>query len=399
MDKRRARITYLLIAGTLCLLAWAASAMPQLKKQQLPSNDPPPENTRQKPQVVTIPNKRPQVEVVFALDTTGSMGGLIDGAKRKIWSIAQFIQSGQPKPDVRIGLVAYRDIGDEYVTRFYDLSDDVDQVFERLASFQANGGGDGPEHVSKALHDAVYRSSWTQDQSTLKLVYLVGDAPPHTDYKDGFDYHAIARHAHDRGIHINTIRCGADEQTRSVWNEISRAAAGEYASIDQSGGVRTVATPFDDKMAELNRRLASTTIGYGASGSAMRSKVAASTALPAAMQADRAAYFAAKGEGAVGGSGDLVNDVMRGHVAAEAVPIAALPAEMQTMKPEARKALIEEKSRERNEVAKEISVLAKQRKDYLHSAAAAPGKDARPSFDSEVESTLRKQAHSVGLGL
>ena len=31
---------------------------------------------------------KPVVEVAFVLDTTGSMGGLIEGAKRKIWSIA-----------------------------------------------------------------------------------------------------------------------------------------------------------------------------------------------------------------------------------------------------------------------------------------------------------------------
>jgi hypothetical protein len=31
---------------------------------------------------------KPVIEVVFVLDTTGSMGPLIEGAKRKIWSIA-----------------------------------------------------------------------------------------------------------------------------------------------------------------------------------------------------------------------------------------------------------------------------------------------------------------------
>src|SRR5262249_2742205 len=163
---------------------------------------------------------------------------------RKIWSIANFIAQGNPKPDLRIGLVAYRDKGDEYVTRFYDLSDDLDTVFQRLSSFEAQGGGDTPEHVSKALWDAIHRASWSKDQGTLKQVYLVGDAPPHTDYDDGFEYHKIAREAHDAGIHINTIRCGYDNQTQLVWNEISRAASGEYASIDQGGGVIAVATPY-----------------------------------------------------------------------------------------------------------------------------------------------------------
>ena len=56
----------------------------------------------------------------FVLDTTGSMSALLDGAKRKIWEIARFIAQARPAPELRIGLVAYRDVGDEYVTRFFD---------------------------------------------------------------------------------------------------------------------------------------------------------------------------------------------------------------------------------------------------------------------------------------
>src|SRR6266536_3128727 len=74
----------------------------------------------------------PRVEVAFVLDTTGSMGGLIDGAKRKIWSIARRIGEGRPRPDLRIALVGYRDLGDEYVTRVHDFSRDMDEVHERL---------------------------------------------------------------------------------------------------------------------------------------------------------------------------------------------------------------------------------------------------------------------------
>src|SRR6266436_4710103 len=104
----------------------------------------------------------PRVEVAFVLDTTGSMGGLIDGAKRKIWSIARRIGEGRPRPDLRIALVGYRDLGDEYVTRVHDFSRDMDEVQERLMAFQASGGGDTPEHVSAAMGAAVQQLSWSQ---------------------------------------------------------------------------------------------------------------------------------------------------------------------------------------------------------------------------------------------
>jgi hypothetical protein len=392
MDKKRSRITYLMVAGTLCLAAWAASAMPRLRTT--PKILTPPEvhtpEVPTPPPVVSVPKVKPKVEVVFALDTTGSMSGLIDGAKRKIWSIAHFMQQAQPKPEVRIGLVAFRDKGDEYVTRFYDLSDDLDKVFERLQTFEAGGGGDTPEHVSKALHDAVFRASWSADQGTLKQIYLVGDAPPHTDYND-YDYRTIAKTARDKGIHINTVRCGGDRQTQLVWNEISNIASGEYASIDQGGGMMAVATPFDDKMAELNGKLVNTAIGYGRYRGEVRSKAEAAMAAPKSTAADRASFFGAKG-GAVGGRGDYLDDLASGSAPAPAaMPAADLPAEMAALDGEGRRKYVEQKRAEREKISSEINTLAKKRDAFL--------KDKGPSdsFDRNVERAIKAQAASVGL--
>src|SRR3954453_24101216 len=87
---------------------------------------------------------KPQVEVVFCLDTTGSMSGLIDAAKQKIWSICNQIVTAKPTPNVKVGLVAYRDRGDAYITKVFDLTEDLDAVHTNLMSFKAEGGGDFP---------------------------------------------------------------------------------------------------------------------------------------------------------------------------------------------------------------------------------------------------------------
>lgn len=393
MDKRR-WVTYGLLSGVLVLAAWAASAMPRTRAATIPTTDSPHPDTRPPPSHLTVPQLAPRVEVVFALDTTGSMSGLIDGAKRKIWSIAQFIAQGQPKPDVRIGLVAYRDIGDAYVTRFYDLSDDLDTVFEHLSSFEAGGGGDTPEHVSKALYDAIYRTSWTQDQAALKQVYLVGDAPPHTDYSDGYDYKKIAKHAHALGIHINTIRCGADPETAMVWNQIANSAAGEYASIDQSGGVRVAATPFDGEMQKLNAALVGTAIGYGSGRGEVARKIATATAMPASAAADRAGYFGVKG-GAVGGGGDLVEEVATGKVKLGDVKSDDLDGALRAMDETKREAYVKTKAAERARIQAQINSVAKQRNEWLKKNVA----DKPDSFDAQVEGAIKKQAKSIGLKL
>src|SRR3954470_16782329 len=105
---------------------------------------------------------KPIVEVGFVLDTTGSMGPLIEGAKRKIWSIATAIIDANPDAEVRMGLVAYRDIGDEYVTRTFNLTTDIQDLYAKLLEFKAQGGGDWPESVNEALETGVTKLSWTQ---------------------------------------------------------------------------------------------------------------------------------------------------------------------------------------------------------------------------------------------
>ena len=160
-----------LLGFTLFALTLAAVAVYPSIKTPAPAIDP---NVR-----ITQPEaSTPIIDVVFVLDTTGSMGGLIHTAKEKIWSIATTMTSAQQTPNIRIGLVGFRDRGDEYVTRVIDLSDDLDSVYAALMEFQADGGGDGPESVNKALYDAVERMSWSQDPSAYQVVFLVGDAPP-----------------------------------------------------------------------------------------------------------------------------------------------------------------------------------------------------------------------------
>src|SRR2546421_6324193 len=88
---------------------------------------------------------KPTLEMVFVLDTTGSMGGLIDGAKQRIWGIVNDVMKSSAHPAVKIGLVAYRDHGDEYVTKVLPLTNDLDKVYSTLMDYRAAGGGDTPE--------------------------------------------------------------------------------------------------------------------------------------------------------------------------------------------------------------------------------------------------------------
>src|SRR5262245_65985264 len=81
-------------------------------------------------------NERKTLEMVFALDTTGSMGGLLEGAKQRIWGIVNEVMQSESRPNVRIGLVAYRDRGDRYVTEVFPVTDNLDAVYTTLMDYR-----------------------------------------------------------------------------------------------------------------------------------------------------------------------------------------------------------------------------------------------------------------------
>ena len=394
MERIRPALSYLLVGTASALGLWAAFSLPH--KSPPPVEKPQPVLVATPPKPVSV--QRPQVDVVFVVDTTGSMSSLISGAKKKIWELARYIAQGQPAPELRVGLVAYRDVGDEYVTKFFDLTDDIDGVYQNLTSFAAGGGGDTPEHVAKALHDAVYRSSWGPGKNTLKMVYLVGDAPPHSDYQDGFDFRTIAREARSRGIRINTVRCGSDDDTRVSFTEIANLTGGDFSTIDQSGGMADVRTPYDEEMARLNRALTETAIPYGDAErrSMIRKKAEHSLDAPAEAQAARAGWFGlakTRGHAAAVSDGDLLDDVANNKIRMDAVAPSALPEPMQAMSATERSRFIEDKRKARDEVLNQINGLAAKRDAYLKNSAAP----AKGGFDGKVRETVKKQAADIGL--
>ncbi len=337
---------------------------------------------------------QPKVEVVFCLDTTGSMSGLIEGAKQKIWSIANQIVRGDPSPELSIGLVGYRDYGDAYVTRVFGFSDDLDAVFDDLMSFRADGGGDTPEHVNRALFDAVHRIQWNGDPETLKLIFLVGDCPPHMDYSDGYDYRDICAEAVKMDIIINSVQCGDYADTVRYWRDIAKRGEGKYAQIPQEGGMQVIETPYDEELSRLNLMLEDTVVAYGSAkekekSAKRREKV---SAMAPAVSAERAAYKSAESEI---GAYDLIDALKSGRVDLSSVEDAKLPEEMQGMNRAEKEAFLAQKEQKRRKIKDEIRVLSEKRERFI---ADAVEKNAdRDSFDEVVARFIAEQASSRGI--
>jgi Mg-chelatase subunit ChlD len=352
--------------------------------------------------IAPFANERPEIEVVFVLDTTGSMGGLIQAAKEKIWSIASTMAAAQPAPLIRMGLVAYRDRGDQYVTRVVDLSEDLDSVYATLMDFQADGGGDGPESVNQALYDAVHSMSWSSNRNGYRAIFLVGDAPPHMDYQDEVKYPQTLTVAMERGIVINTVQCGGETETLNVWRQIARLGDGSYFQVEQGGSAVVIATPFDEKIASLSGELDDTRLYYGSAEEKVKQQAKLAAAAKAraesspATLARRGAFNASAG-GAANflGEGELVEDVASGRVELSKLDKAMLPEPLQAMAPAAQEALVKAQAVKREELKQEIQDLTAQRKDYLREKVAAAG-GARMSLDESIYQAVRAQAGKKG---
>jgi Mg-chelatase subunit ChlD len=387
--------TPLLVSALFVLTAGVVIGYPQLNR---PALVPPP----QLPATQPASTSAPRIEAVFVLDTTGSMSGLIQAAKENIWSIASSMAQAQPTPELAIGLVAFRDRGDAYVTRVIDLSTDLDSVYAQLMDFEADGGGDHPEAVNQALLEAVERIGWSRQGGAYRTIFLVGDAPPQ-QYPDEPGQPEIAARARARGIVINTIQAGSDGSTRSSWMQLAELAGGAYFQVGQAGSAVAVATPYDESIARLSRELDGTRLFYGDAPTrqALAAKEAAADKLhrvasPAA-QAKRASFNAsAAGRTNLLGDSELVDAVASGKVALAEVDIAHLPAPLAALSPAERVVKVEETASRRRELSAEIAELTRQRQTHIEATLADDDRRA-DSLDYRLFETVKAQAAEKGL--
>jgi len=157
------------------------------------------------------------LDLVLVIDTTDSMQFVIDDVKKKL---SQFVAAIQRMvPTSRIGIVVYRDKGDDYVVKWTDLSFHTNKLQEFLAHISADGGGDWEEAVKEALDTAVHDLKWRKQAK--RIIVLVGGSPPHPWDVD--DVRTIVHDFHQGGGYISTIDVTHrqhEEFDRNIWRSL-----------------------------------------------------------------------------------------------------------------------------------------------------------------------------------
>ena len=349
------------------------------------------------------PNQRhtepsPQIDVVIALDVSGSMSGLIASAKQRLWDIVNQLGRAQPQPELRISIVSYgnpeygADTG--FVRIDLPFTSDLDAVNQTLFGFGTNGGD---EYVARVISSSIKQLAWSTEQDALRILFVAGNEAATQDPL--ISVQQATQMANARGIVVNTIYCNDDNDDLAAgWRDVATMTNGLYASIDQnSAAVANIATPMDRKLSELNQALNDTYIAYGDSGERYRENQRDQDENAAAMSSAAAASRVVTKAGNLYDSSkwDLVDAVGSG-TALEEIEVENLPEPMQTMNVEEREEFVNEQAQKREALQVEIQELGNSRRTFIADERKKQAEDAPKGLDEVIQDGLKSLAEEKG---
>ena len=194
----------------------------------------------------TLAGETVALDVLFLLDSTGSMDDEIYQLKITIDEVAHRIHQLPGDVDVRLGMTLYRDEGDEFLTRTFDFTPDIGDFSEALSTVVALDGGDYPEALDEALADALSKPSWRSAADTVQLVFLVADAPPQVLRQVPVPYTDSMRDAARRGIKIFPVSSsGTDDQAEFVFRQLAQFTGSRYVFLTYGAAGRATGATTD----------------------------------------------------------------------------------------------------------------------------------------------------------
>lgn len=181
-----------------------------------------------------------EIEIMFVVDTTGSMGDELSFLCDELSGIVTRVSSSLPC-NIRLGLLFYRDIGDEYVTKKYDFvsvnsSNGLNTVVNNIKAQRASGGGDTPEAVDEALFKAV-NADWDTNCKT-RLLFHVLDAPYHDKQENQSKFAGAVKSAAEKGIRIIPVAAsGLDTLGQYIMRSAALLTGGTYTFLTDDSGI------------------------------------------------------------------------------------------------------------------------------------------------------------------
>ena len=184
----------------------------------------------------TLPSPTNLVQIAFMVDATGSMGDELEFLKMDLKKVIAEVQKTNTQLKISTATVFYRDEGDEYVVKHSPFTEDINQTTEFISQQRADGGGDFPEAVDKALVQ-LNQLQW-QPEARTRIAFLVLDAPPHNKPAVINSIQYSVKTAAASGIKlIPVVASGIDKTTEFLMRFIAMYTNGTYVFITDHSGI------------------------------------------------------------------------------------------------------------------------------------------------------------------
>lgn len=347
---------------------------------------------------ITSPRK---VQLVILFDTSNSMDGLIEQAKSRIWAIVNEttgLRHNGLVPYLEIAVYDYGNSGisaeKKYVRQQTGFTTDLDLISGKLFGLRTNGG---EEYCGAAIQQSLNDLNWSTNSLDLKLIYIAGNEP----FNQGpVDYKKVCEIASAKGIFVNTIYCGNfDQGVNEFWKEGATCSRGDYFNINSNERIVQIATPYDEKIKDLNYKLNGTYVTYGANG--MQKKEMQATedknALSQGFAVNSERTLVKSKSSYNNSTWDLVDAAKNDTAAISKMKEEELPTELKGKTTVEKELYVKEKTVERQKIQDEIGKLGKSREAYIQ-AEKAKNLDAKKTddFGTAISKSLRAKAIAIG---
>ncbi len=346
----------------------------------------------------TANDEGPAIDVAIALDTSGTMGELLDAARLQLWGIVNDLAAAEPTPRLRLALLTFGSTRNDPATGWVrveaGLTEDLDGVAERLALLSPGGGN---EYVGRVVLAALDQLDWATGEGATRLIFVVGNEAADQDPSVGLD--EVATEALRRGITLNMVYCG-DPRNRDavVWSNLAAASGGWFGAVDPRAGATLAASPYDAQLAELGEAMNSTFLPLGESGSEGELSLAAQDERSRAMGTAAAATRAVTKAGPhYRPDWDLVTAFERDPAVLDGLDASALPEAVRAMEPDERWAYLEDLRRQREDLQWQIRELSEERRRFIAEERQLGGPGGAASLEVAVRDAIRKQAARAGI--
>ncbi len=321
-----------------------------------------------------------RIQVAILLDTSGSMQGLIEQAKSRLWNIVNTLTTLKYKgktPQIEIALYeygSYNRYDGDFIRQITPLTTDLDLISQELFILTAGGS---EEYCGTVIHKATRQLEWGNQQADMKLIYIAGNEI----FEQGkIKYKDAIKNAVDRNIFVNTIHCGnRDTGIRDFWQDAAIRGNGKFFNINSDAKVKYIATPYDDEISQCNIKLNDTYISYGRIGQSKKENQARQDANARSISSSNYAERAVSKAKSVykNTAWDLVDKLSEDATALETIENEHLPKELQNKSKEEIKEIVKQKEEERKTIQKQIADLATKRQEYIENES----KKERPGGD------------------